>query len=146
MSITVNTAMWARTSINRAVCCCGAANVTEQSDILACDQTTTSTSFGDTNQAITVPNRCGGKFMLSSSYVTSQSTLANNLFRITDDNTQVGEIQVQTLENSAMRHSEIIVWAGNTDGSLMNMEWRVLAGTGTLRANSRMVSLEVGGT
>jgi len=146
LSITTNTAMWARTSINRAAGCCVCPNVCVQTAQICADATTTCMCYTDTCLIITIANRSGGKVFIAAGYSNSNTIFQNNFFTITDDGTQDEAQTVNTLNSGVWQLGSGLFRVGDLDGSIHTLRWKAAGGTATLRSGARIDSLEVGGT
>ncbi len=119
-------------------------NVCIQNFVLACDITTTSTIMTDTCIVITVANRCGGHYFISVAQSNSTSSgIQNNRVTIANDGVIDG-CHANTIGINQHLNSGVYS-VGPLDGSVMRVRWRTTAVTATMRAGSRMDSLEVGG-
>ncbi len=126
--------------------CCACPNVCVQRSTLACDITTTCTSYTDSCLVITIANRCGGKVFLAHGNSNSSTAFQNNFFTITDDGVQDEAEIVNTLNSSIWYLGAGLFRVGDLDGSVHRVRWKTGSGTATMRAGSSLDSIEVGGT
>jgi len=141
-----NTAMWARTSINRAVCC-ETANVTTQTCVLACNCTFNTGAWVDSCIELTLACRCGGQFIAVATLVTSHTAFQNINMRIEDDGAVAGAWNnTSTYNFDCWRLHSLVSYMGCLDGSVLTVALFGNANTATLYAGSRMDIIEIGGT
>lgn len=117
--------------------------ITRQRDELTADETTTSTTFVNSNLSLTLANRSGGFFMASCAEYYTNDTVAFDVYRFVEGATNInaGAAHIPTVNQSL---SLPIFLTGTLDGDVLKIEWRVTAGTGKNRGASDVFShLEV---
>lgn len=118
----------------------GGATLSNQRDIITADETTTSTSYVDTDLSVTLANRSGGNFQASCSvYVLSSGGQAVAAFRYVDGATNLSGWQIQTRDGAGARMGGAGFAAGNLDGDVVTLQFATNAGTLTL------IGADVGG-
>lgn len=110
--------------------------LTRQRDELAADETTTSTTYVDSGLAITLANRTGGFFLATTSLGTrNSSTVLSNNFRYTEGATDIGHIE-ESIMDAGIGQWVSLMLSGTLDGDVINIEWLVDSGTGTIMGSS----------
>lgn len=122
--------------------------VTEQTDTIPSNFTTSSTSYVDvTNAAITVANRSGGKFQCSVSTGIQQQTTQNVKVFMTIGNDGTDELGSATeLDNITLTHGAGISAIGDLDGRVLKARVKVEGGQMLVQnLQYQMVVLEISG-
>ena len=111
------------------------------------DFTTTSTTMVDiTGMTVTMPNRSGGKFLLSASISVSDSTvLSSTTFQFVDNVTAKNPVQVNAFVEDKLQTAAIFL-TGSLSGQAVKVQGKTSAGTMTVYGAisfSHMESLEI---
>jgi len=110
----------------------GGATVTTQSDVLAADQTTTSTAYIDTNLLLTLANRSGGSFSAIASTDMQQNANLHKALRFREGSTNHNGLGSQQIPHNEYRQSTTLSITGLLDGDELALQFRTNLGTLTL--------------